>query len=208
MLPKVTAEHKETRRQSILDAAQAVFVEKGYQLATIDEVAARSGLSVGALYRYFPTKSDMVLTLLEERLGRTPELFRRLTMNAEGAWQRLSLCVDLFVMALRVRHPGTGRLLLVAWGDALQDRTVRLGLQQRFSDLLSYMKSVVEEGIASGEFRSDADPAALAALLVSLADGVTLSWSITTPGVDVRRMRGTLLGMLRAYLIPSRVGEE
>lgn len=40
-LPKVTAEYKATRRQSILDAAQAVFVDKGYQLATIDYIASR-----------------------------------------------------------------------------------------------------------------------------------------------------------------------
>ncbi len=207
-LPKVTAQHKETRRQSILDAAQAVFVDKGYQLATIDEIASRSRLSVGALYRYFPTKSDIMLTLLEERLGRTPELFRRLSADADGAWQRLSLCVDLFVRALRIRHPGTGRLLLVAWGEALQDRTVRLGLQHRFSDLLDYMMSVIEEGTVSGEFRPDIDPAVLASLLISLADGVTLSWSIATPGVDVRRMRSTMLAMLRAYLVPAPSGEE
>jgi len=207
-VPKVTPQHREHRRQSILDAAETVFVERGYQLATIDDIASRSGLSVGALYRYFPTKSDIMLTLLEERLGKAPDLFRRLTADAESAWQRLSLCVDLFVRALRIRHPVTGRLLLATWGEALQDRTVRLGLHQRFQELSDYLVDVIQDGVATGEFRPDADAGALASLLISLADGVTLSWSIATPGVDVRRMRSTMLSMLRRYLIPPTPGEE
>lgn len=183
-----------------MDAAQAVFVEKGYQLATIDEIASRSALSVGAIYRYFPTKSDIMLTLIDERLGRTPHLFRRLMGDAGSAWERLSRSVDLFVSALRIRHPGTGRLLLAAWGEALQDRTVRIGLQSRFQDLVDHMRSVIEEGVVQGEFRQDVDPAVLAGLLVAMADGVTLAWSISTPGVDVRRMRTSALAMFRAYL--------
>jgi AcrR family transcriptional regulator len=203
----VSEEHKESRRQSILDAAQAVFIEKGGQLATIDDIASRSGLSVGALYRYFPTKSDIMLTLLEDRLGRTPEVFRRLTGDAPSAWQRLALCVDVFVRALRLRHPHTGRLLLVVWGVALQERAVRLGLQQRFEDLMGYMVSVIREGVASGEFRTDVDPEAIASVLVALADGVTLSLSVGTPGVEVRRMRSTVLALLRTHLMPSTGGE-
>jgi len=206
-LPKVTDLHRERRRQAILDAAQAVFVQKGYQLATIDEIAARSALSVGAIYRYFPTKSDIMLTLLEERLGRGPELFHRLTGEGGSAWQRLSRCVDLFVTALRVRHPGTGRLLLAAWGEALQDRTVRLGLQERYQGLVDYMRGVIEAGVAQGEFRRNPDPAVLAELLVAMADGATLAWSIGTPGLDLRRMRASALAMFRAYLCPAQ-GEE
>lgn len=207
-MPRVTEGHKEWRRQAILDAAQSVFLGKGYQLATVDDIAARSGLSVGALYRYFPTKSDMMLTLVEQRLGRTPELFRRLADGAGSPWERLSRCVDIFVSALRVRHPSTGRLLLVAWGEALQDSTVRQGLHLRFAGIVEYVTSVIDEGVRVGEFRSDADPAIIASILLCMADGVTLYWSASTPGVDVRRMRSTALAMLRAYLNPVPTGEE
>ncbi|MDA8194486.1 MAG: TetR/AcrR family transcriptional regulator [Thermaerobacter sp.] len=207
-MPKVSDDHKERRRQLILDAAQAVFLGKGYQLTTVDDIAARSGLSVGALYRYFPTKSDIMLTLVEQRLGRTPELLKRLTAEIEGPWERLSRCVEIFVSALRVRHPSTGRLLLVAWGEALQDTTVRQGLQRRFAALVDYLASVIQEGVRTREFRSDANVTALASILLSLADGVTLYWSAGTPEMDLHGMRSAVLAMLRAYLNPVVIREE
>lgn len=209
-MPKVTEGHRESRRQAILDAAQDVFLGKGYQLATVDDIATRSGLSVGALYRYFPTKSDIMLTLLEERLSRGPELLRRLTSDRASPWECLARCVDIFVSALRVRHPSTGRLLLVAWGETLQDGTVRQGLQRRFDALIDYLASIVRQGVASGEFRQDADATAVAAMLVSLADGVTLYWSVGTPDVYLHEMRSAALAMLKAYLTPAprASGEE
>ena len=200
-MPKVSESHKERRKQAILDAAEEVFLGKGYQLATVDDIAVRSGLSVGALYRYFSTKSEIMLTLLEERLGRTPVLLQRLTEGAVSPWERVSRCVDIFVLALRVRHPSTGRLLLVAWGEALQDLSVRDGLRRRFSGLLQYLEGVIQQGIAQGEFCPQADARVLGSLLICLADGVTLYWSANTPELELHRIRATVMSMLRAYLL-------
>lgn len=199
-MPKVTETHKEQRRQAILNAAEQVFLGKGYQLATVDDIAVRSGLSVGALYRYFPSKSEIMLTLMEERLGRTPDLLERLTADAGGPWDQMSRCVDIFMLALRVRHPSTGRLLLVAWGEALQDRVVREGLLDRFRGVVDYLSGVIERGISSGEFRPDADAHVLASLLMCLADGVTLYWAANTPGLELQAIRATVMSMVRSYL--------
>jgi AcrR family transcriptional regulator len=202
-LPRVSAEHKEQRRQAILDAAMAVFIGKGYQLATIDDISNRCGLSVGAIYRYFHNKGEIMLTLVEERLGRTPELFARLTETAGDPWEQLDRCVGLFTSALRVRHPVTGRLLLATLGEAVQDGEIRRGLQGRFGALVSYISNIIRDGVAQGVFRADADPAALATLLLCTADGVAVYWVIDTPEVDLRTLRTATLAMLRAYLMPK-----
>ncbi len=208
-MPKVSESHKERRKQAIVDAAEEVFLGKGYQLATVDDIALRSGLSVGALYRYFSTKSEIMLTLLEQRLGRTPGLLQRLTEGEASPWERISRCVDIFVLALRVRHPSTGRLLLVAWGEALQDVSVREGLRRRFRGLLEYLESVIRQGIVEGEFQPGADARVLGSLLICLADGVTLYWSANTPELELHRIRTTVMAMLRAYLLRAdNSGEE
>lgn len=199
-MPKVSETHKEQRRQAILNAAEQVFLGKGYQLATVDDIAVRSGLSVGALYRYFASKSEIMLTLMEERLGRSPDLLERLTAQAGGPWDQMSRCVDIFVLALRVRHPSTGRLLLVAWGEALQDQIVREGLLARFRGVVDYLSGVIEGGIRSGDFRPDADAKVMASLLMCLADGVTLYWAANTPGLELQPIRATVMSMVRSYL--------
>ncbi len=51
------------RVQAILDAAAAVLAEKGYEAATMSEVAACSRTAVGSLYRFFPTKEALAQAL-------------------------------------------------------------------------------------------------------------------------------------------------
>lgn len=199
-MPRVSEAHKEHRRQAILNAAMEVFIGKGYQLATINDIAQQANLSVGALYRYFPTKGELMLALVHERLGRAPELFARLTERAGGPWERLERSVELFTTALRIRHPGTGRLLLVTLAEAVQSGEIRHGLHERFAGVVAYLAGVIQDGVDQGLFRPDADPRTLASLLLSTADGVAVYWVTGTPGVDLKAMRQSLLAMLRAYL--------
>lgn len=199
-MPRVSAAHKEQRRQEILDAAMEVFIGKGYQSSTINDISAQCGMSVGAIYRYFRNKGEIMLSLVDERLGRTPEAFARLTEHIEDPWERLDRCVGLFTNALRVRHPATGRLLLVTMAEAVQDGDVRRGLHERFRSLVAYISGVIADGIRSGQFRADADPSALATLLMSAADGVAVYWVTGSPEIDLRVLRSSILAMLRTYL--------
>jgi AcrR family transcriptional regulator len=54
------------RVAAIMDAAIAVFKEKGYDAATMTEIAARSGTAIGSLYRFFPTKEALADALLRQ----------------------------------------------------------------------------------------------------------------------------------------------
>jgi AcrR family transcriptional regulator len=58
--------------EALLEAASAVFAERGYDQATMTEIAARSSTAIGSLYRFFPTKDALGETLLhrlEQRIS-------------------------------------------------------------------------------------------------------------------------------------------
>ena len=57
------AREKEQRRVAILDAAKEIFSRKGYQGATMEEIAARAELSPATLYLYFNNKSELYASL-------------------------------------------------------------------------------------------------------------------------------------------------
>ncbi|HEY7789793.1 MAG TPA: TetR/AcrR family transcriptional regulator [Vicinamibacterales bacterium] len=58
----------EFRCAEILDAARGVFARKGYQAATMDDIAAATGVGKGTLYLYYRSKRDIYLAALERGL--------------------------------------------------------------------------------------------------------------------------------------------
>lgn len=62
------ARGKERRRNRIKDAAREVFVERGYELATTREIAERAEVSLGTLFAYAPTKSELLLMIVNDDL--------------------------------------------------------------------------------------------------------------------------------------------
>src|SRR5688572_27920593 len=57
---------KAERPDDIVAAALQVFAEKGFAAARMEEIAARAGLSKGAVYLYFPTKEDVFRAVVEK----------------------------------------------------------------------------------------------------------------------------------------------
>src|SRR5271156_5996426 len=75
-------ERGRTRVAAILDAGGAVFTEKGYDAATMTEIAARSGTAIGSLYRFFPSKEGLADALLERYAQHVMDRFAELAKSA------------------------------------------------------------------------------------------------------------------------------
>lgn len=56
----------EDRRQRVIDVAIAEFASKGYNATNINEIAKKSGVSIGAMYSYFASKEDLFLTIINK----------------------------------------------------------------------------------------------------------------------------------------------
>ena len=71
-MAKLPDRYAEERRQEILDAARRVFVDKGYDNATMNDIAAAADVSAGSIYRYFENKRDLIaaasITCIDEDL--------------------------------------------------------------------------------------------------------------------------------------------
>jgi len=60
---------KESRPQELLDAALALFVEKGYAATRAEEVARQAGVSKGTLYLYYPSKEELFKAVVRQNLS-------------------------------------------------------------------------------------------------------------------------------------------
>lgn len=68
---------KEERPDDIVAAALQIFAEKGFAAARMEEIAARAGLSKGAVYLYFPTKQDVFRAVVERAVAPNVEAIER-----------------------------------------------------------------------------------------------------------------------------------
>src|SRR3954468_11564465 len=97
-------------RAAILDAALEVFSKRGYNGASIDEIAQAAGISKALIYEHFPSKKELHVSLLERH---TQEIFVRLSQTADTGDPgevRLRNGVDAFLEWVET-HPEAFRLL-------------------------------------------------------------------------------------------------
>jgi AcrR family transcriptional regulator len=100
----------EDRRSAILDSALEVFSRRGYNGASIDEIAQAAGISKALIYEHFPSKKDLHVSLLERH---TQQIFVRLAQTADTddpGEVRLRNGVDAFLLWVE-SNPVAFRLL-------------------------------------------------------------------------------------------------
>ena len=69
-MPRVRSDDYDSKSQSIMDYAAALFAKEGYPSAKMQDVAQACGATKSMLYHYFPTKDDLLFAILMEHLER------------------------------------------------------------------------------------------------------------------------------------------
>ncbi|SRR5579859_282216 len=105
------------RVAAILDAAETVFAEKGYDAATMTEIAARSKTAIGSLYRFFPNKEVLAQAFLSDYVEKVLENLNGIAAHAEGMTPRqLAEALVAYRIALK-EHRRVASVLVEAGGD-------------------------------------------------------------------------------------------
>lgn len=110
--------------EALLEAAQKVFVAKGYDATQTPDIAAEAGVSVGSFYRYFSDKREIFLEIMRRDLTEAHEqVMAKLTPDAlTGKGRRATIDEILNILLAGInRHPGMQRVLLEM---ALRDKDV------------------------------------------------------------------------------------
>ncbi len=68
-MPRVSDEHLEARRAQILGAARRAFTRNGFHSTSMQDILRESGLSAGAVYRYFPSKVDIIAAIASSAMA-------------------------------------------------------------------------------------------------------------------------------------------
>ncbi len=162
------------RKAQIINAAEDVFTQKGFNEARMDDIADKTGLSKGTLYLYFKSKDDLIIAILDR-------MFQREMKQMEGLDQAdLSAADAIWKMTEAVTNNILGfvRLVPIVYqflALAFRNKYVQKALKKYINQYIDMITPIIEQGIKSGEFRK-VDAREVAIAMSAIIEGTLLLW--------------------------------
>jgi TetR/AcrR family fatty acid metabolism transcriptional regulator len=173
------------KASTILEAAERVFAEKGFNKAKVAEIARLAGVADGTVYEYFQSKEDLLFSIPMRR-------FEQYLNGISGVFE-----IKDPVRKLR-------RLIKYHFSTFLADRhflkvfTLKLLLNMQFftskafdafRNYYRYVEDVIEEGKAKGVFRSDVNPRVFRNVFLGAFSHMVLRWLVLNRSSDMDVMK-------------------
>ncbi|WP_375485398.1 TetR/AcrR family transcriptional regulator [uncultured Jatrophihabitans sp.] len=186
-MPKVTAQYLDDRRNQILDAARTCFARNGFHATSMQDLFTESGLSAGAVYRYFPSKAEMVLAIAEENMRDVVATVRDAAeatdparpQDAQSIGDVLARIYEL--IAARNADTGLAGMAVVVWGEGLRDPALGEGLAALLDETRRSFAVAVATQQRLGRVTDAVPPEAVAAVAVATVPGFLLQLALGGP---------------------------
>lgn len=185
-------------RSTLLETAGAVFAEKGFDGARVDEIAGRAGVNKRMIYAYFGDKDGLYRAVLDAHLSQALALAGEGEPAGEPPREQAERIIRRYFEFLS-DHPDFVRLL--SWEALSRERRGRRLLLERLGTGLEPLHAVVRRGVAQGAFRADLAPRSFImgvnAFLLGYFNQRSLVEALWRTDLDTPRARE---GVLRDFL--------
>ncbi|MGW7638135.1 TetR/AcrR family transcriptional regulator [Streptomyces decoyicus] len=171
-------------KETLLDAAAAVFVRSGVE-APVRDIAAEAGVGMGTIYRHFPTRADLIIAVYRHQVEACAEAGPALLATSATPHAALEQWINLFVDFLVTKHG----LASVLRSDHAGFETLHSSFLDR---LVPVCTQLLDAAAASGETRSGLEAYALMRGVGNLCIGAD-----NDPRYDARPLVGLLVAGLR-----------
>jgi AcrR family transcriptional regulator len=180
----------------VLEAAEALFVDKGFDETTVAEICEAADVAYGTFFNHFPGKSDLLLAMGGREVADISNQLSALSKRSVGIGEALTLLFDGFAERLELVSPGeralAARVESLAFTEAHEDRDH--GFHAAF---VAFMR----ESAAAGRVRADIPAETLADVVASAYATMGLSW-VHIHDFPVRSRARALADLLGEMLAP------
>lgn len=192
-MPRVSADHLTARREQILAAARRCFLRNGLHNTTMQDLIGEAGLSVGAVYRYFKSKNEIINAISQIVAGGLAAALDEVAARDAPLLEAVSAALDL--IDTQLGPDGNFPLAMQVWSESLRDPAIAAILRTRYLEIRRPFRAIAAQAVARGELGPDTDLDATAAALFGLLPGYALQRQLVgTPDKE------TYLSGVRALL--------
>jgi len=162
-----------TRKNNIIEAAGKVFSEKGYSVATVEDIANAAGVAKGSIYNYFTSKQELFTALFLEMMEHDREAEEEIFVADLPASEKLARLMGRWLDRFD-EYQHIGRLVLEFWTTAASEEEGPFGseLKRVYRQWHDSIRNIFQEGLDNGEFHLVISPDEATRMLMALFDGI------------------------------------
>jgi len=163
----------EARKEQILKAAERIFAHKGFSEATVSEVARVAGLSDATIYEYFSSKEELLFSIPLPTTRKAAQELQTHLDYIRGAVNKIRGIIYGY-LAFYQNHPDHASVLMLILKQ--NRKFLKTEAYQLIREVSRMITRVVEEGIASNDFKSDSDPYLVRAVILGTIEHSVITW--------------------------------
>jgi AcrR family transcriptional regulator len=195
---------REARREEILNAAHAVFIEKGLTGSTVDDIAAAAELSKGTIYLYFHSKEDLYLAVMNRGIDIMQEMFERAIGTGENPIKLIWNLGEAYY-AFFQDHRDYFRMFSFFESPqfhSLVSEEMMAQCMMRDKKTWDLVSGVIKRAIDAGLFHAGLDPLEVGIILWSNSNGLLRqlnaneAYWLNAMGIDLRKTLRKSNGLL------------
>lgn len=199
------SEQRDQTRARLLDAAEKVFVERGFHAASVDEVAEEAGYSKGAVYSNFENKDELFLAVLERRVDSRALAIETGVSPDQPISDQAAQAGDAFLEVFLQQSQWS--LLLMEFATyAARHPELRERFAARNRRMRTAMAGLIDSHLTALGLRAPISNDDLAMILFALGDGFILT-KLTDPDTVSDSLFGDALVLMLAGLQPAQTAK-
>jgi TetR/AcrR family acrAB operon transcriptional repressor len=207
-LARRTKQEAQETRNSILDAAERVFHEKGVSSASLEEIAAAANVTRGAIYWHFKDKAELFDAMMQRVVLPVDEMLERSGCSAEADPLELLRRAAIGVLLRTARSAQVQRVFDIAYhkceyvNDASGVRERQVASQK---ECLATIEAGFRACVEGGQLPASVDPRAAAIGALSLVSGLIAAWVLAPRSFSLERYAETLVDIYFRGLASSPI---
>jgi AcrR family transcriptional regulator len=154
------------RIQQIIDAAARVFREKGYDGATLRDIATEAGLLPGSLYYHIRSKEELLRLIVEQPIRDLHANLEEIVVSDAAPAQKLAQALAAQLRAFDTHYP----YLFVHIHNVLRVDTMHPDMQKRAKRYEEFWQQILSQGVKVGEFPPDLDVKVTAFAIIGMGN--------------------------------------
>lgn len=183
-------------RERLLDAADRLMWERGYEAVGIAELCAEAGAQKGSFYHWWPSKGALAEAMLDRAWARIRATLFEPTFGGDGSFgARLDAYVDHLVAGLQAGRDERQCVRGCRFGNfalelSTRDLVIRARIAAVFDAMVEIVAAAVAEAVASGELPPEIEPREAATAIIAHMEGLMVLAKAAGEPEVVRRLAG------------------